>query len=299
MPCGRSGRKGVIRFMNKHPFPLPPTDGINVWILEALHWLRREGVSAGDAAQRIAAYDGSLRRPFTRNEITRAVARAYDVKIDRSALPSRKVELPSWNREETARIYTQSGTTAVDLTVSSPIADPQMVSTTEILAALFPDPAGLICVGKTAYDFTTAPLMDHKHLWRSQFVAPAYMSALTGITQDGKTSAHCKANTGPRRYIVCDFDSPPPEEHAAIVEHLAKFRPLTLALSTGGKGLHAWFPVTASANDDRLFWRLCIALGADPALYKNPSQFVRMPNGTRANGKRQYCVYLNPGAATL
>lgn len=207
--------------------------------------------------------------------------------------------MPEWNAIETARILAQSGTTAVDLTVASPAANPQDLLPQEILATLFPDPDGLLCVGRSAYDFTTAPLRGHRDLWRSQLVIPCYMSAPTGTTQGGKVSAHAKNNTGARRYIVCDFDLPPPSEHAAIAEHLGKFRPLTMVLSSGGKSLHAWFKTTASVDDDRLFWRLCLALGADPVLYKNPSQFVRMPNGTRDNGKRQHVVYFNPEAATL
>ena len=285
--------------MNTQPFPDPPTDGIHFWAIEAAHWCRREGMTPGEAVERIQSYDGNLRRHLQPREAADAVERAYATKVDKSVRMERKVELPPWNSVETARISDQNGTAVVDLTVLSPVSDPQMILPQEILTALFPDPEGLLCVGRSAYDFQTSPLLDHKDLWCSQFVVPAYMIAPTGITQDGKTSAHCKANTGTRRYIVCDFDSPPPAEHPAIIEHLAKFRPLALALSSGGKSLHAWFPVTENANDDRLFWRLCIALGADPALYRNPSQFVRMPNGTRNNGKRQHCIYFNPGAATL
>jgi hypothetical protein len=107
---------------------------------------------------------------------------------------------------------------------------------------------------------------------------------------------HTKMNTGSRRFIVCDFDVPPPEQHPAIIHHLAKFRPLSLVVSSGGKGLHAWFPVTGSEQDDRLFWRICIGLGADPALYRNRSQFVRFPNGIRGNGKRQAVIYFDPSA---
>jgi len=125
---------------------------------------------------------------------------------------------------------------------------------------------------------------------------PAYMSALTGYTQAGRLSKHCKSNTGARRYIVCDFDWPAPEQHPSIITHLAKFRDLTMVVSSGGKSLHAWFPVSASPSDDNIFWRICIALGADPALMKNHSQFVRLPNGTRDNGKPQRCIYFNPTA---
>ncbi len=285
--------------MNKTPFPEPPNMGINTWVLEAFHWCRREGLSIVEATQRITGYEGALRRPFKRGELKRAAERAYSMKLDKSAIPEQKPELPPWNSQETARIFEASGTSVVDLTVLSPLADPQMITTREILSILFPDPDGLLCVGKSAYKFQTAPLRDHKDLLRSQFVVPAYMTATSGLTQDGKVSAHTKASTGARRYIVCDFDEPPPEQHAAIIEHLSRFRPLAMALSSGGKSLHAWFPVTDNANDDRLFWRLCIALGADPALYRNHSQFVRIPNGTRDTGKRQYCVYLNPQASTL
>jgi hypothetical protein len=215
--------------------------------------------------------------------------------MDPSIKFERPPELPPWNQKETARIA-ESGITIEDMTRESPDTDPASYHPHGILQRLFPDPAGLLCVGESAYRFLTAPLEDHKYLRQKQFITPAYMLSVFGETHEGRKSMHCKANTGPRRYIVCDFDSPPPAHHPAIIMHLAKFRPLTLALSSGGKSLHAWFPTTKSIEDDRLFWRLCIGLGADPALFRNHSQFVRMPNGTRDNGNRQTVVYFNPDA---
>ena len=249
-----------------------------------------------EAVRIIQSYDGTLRRHLQPREAAEAVEKAYSAKLDPSVRLARKVELPTWNAEETARIYRESGTAVEDLLVLSPECDPPMILPGEILAKLFPDPDGLLCIGESSSRFLTAPLRDHRQLWKKQLIVPTYMSSVFGTTQAGKQSMHTKSNTGAGRYIVCDFDEPAPEQHPAIILHLAKFRPLTMVLSSGGKSLHAWFPVTASADDDRLFWRLCIALGADPALMRNHSQFVRLPNGTRDNGKRQQVVYFNPAA---
>ena len=222
--------------MNKFPFPEPPNMGINTWVLEAFHWCRREGLSIVEATQRITGYEGTLRRPLKRSEVKRAAEHAYSAKLDKSVHIERKVELPPWNSQETARIFEASGTTVVDLTVLSPLADPQMIPTREILATLFPDADGLLCVGKSAFSFKTAPLRDHKFLVQSQFIVPAYMSAKTGLTQDGKVSAHTKENTGTRRYIVCDFDKPPPDQHAAIT---SKIKPLAITSKSLGSRLSA------------------------------------------------------------
>jgi hypothetical protein len=203
---------------------------------------------------------------------------------------------PSWNPAETERLHRELGTAVEDLVLLSPAFDPSMILPGEILQKLFPDPDGLLCIGESKRRFKTALLVDHKRLWQQQFTVPAYMTAIWGLTQDDTKSMHAKSNTGPRRYIVCDFDEPPPEQHPSIILHLAKYRPLVLALSTGGKSLHAWFPATSSSGDDRLFWRLAIALGADPVFYRNRSQFARMPNGTRDNDERQHCIYFDPTA---
>ncbi len=278
-------------------FPTPPQNGIHNWVIAAAWHCRRTGVDPIEAVRLIQSHDSALRRPLQPREASDAVEKVYAAKLDPSVRLPRRVELPVWNQAETLRIYEEAGTAVEDLLVLSPEYDPPEILTRNILNALFPDSNGLLCVGKSAYEFMTAPLTEHKVLFSQQFVVPAYMTATSGTTQAGKQSMHTKSNTGPRRYIVCDFDEPAPEQHPAIIMHLAKFRPLTMVLSSGGKSLHAWFPVTASAADDRLFWRLCIALGADPALMRNHSQFVRMPNGTRDNGKRQHCVYFNPAAA--
>ena len=276
------------------PFPQPPRDGINDWLMKAAWHCRKSAMDAGEAARHLQSYDGTLRRQLRMKEVERAIERVYAAKLDASIKFERIPELPEWNTKETAGLYRETGTTVQDLIDASPAQNPASIDPCEILELLFPDPAGLLCIGESKYKFLTATLKEHDRLNEKQFITPACMTAIHGETLEGKLSMHSKANTGERRFVVCDFDSPPPEEHAAIITHLDSFRPLAMALSSGGKSLHAWFPVTGSIEDDRLFWRLCIALGADPALFRNHSQFVRMPNGTRDNGKPQSVIYFNP-----
>ena len=150
------------------------------------------------------------------------------------------------------------------------------------------------------------------------------MSARTGMTQSGTVSAHCKANTGPRRFLVVEFDfqetagkddNKRETEYAPIIRSLAKegitvqdmcaalllclhhFKPMTLAVSSGGKSIHGWW-YCAGLSDETLrpFWNLALTYGADPRTWIN-SQFIRMPDGTRNNGKEQPVLYFNP--ATL
>lgn len=278
-------------------FPIPPVDGIHGWVMDAAWHCRKAGMTASEAVAKIRSFEGSLRRPFQHHEAEEAVEKVYSTKIEKGAKIDRIPELPPWNARETARIHQTLGLTTGDLVAESPEDDPAGIHPRGIITMLFPDPDGLICIGKSMSIFSTDPLAAHRHLRSSQFIVPAYMLATWGKTQAGKESQHTKENTGPRRFIVLDFDSPPPEQHPSIIHHLAKFRPLVMALKSGGKSLHAWFPTTTSVEDDRLFWRLGISLGADPALFRNPSQFVRIPNGTRNTRAKQEVVYFNPAAS--
>ncbi|MFM7182995.1 MAG: hypothetical protein ACKO2G_16245, partial [Verrucomicrobiales bacterium] len=163
---------------------------------------------------------------------------------------------------------------------------------------LFPDAGALLCIGKDARNFRTATIEEHgrEAMASAALIVPCYMTAREGVTQDGKPSAHAKSNTGERRFIVCDFDEPKPEDHPRIIRHLAKFRQLVCVVSSGGKSLHAWFPALGEEADET-FWKLAIFLGADPALMRNRSSFVRMPGGLRDNGNRQVVHYFDLAAA--
>jgi hypothetical protein len=51
-----------------------------------------------------------------------------------------------------------------------------------------------------------------------------------------------------------------------------------------------------STSEIKEFFALAMSLGADRATWTR-SQFVRVPDGRRENGARQFCLYLNPEEA--
>src|SRR5439155_17933216 len=142
--------------------------------------------------------------------------------------------------------------------------------------------------------FSTRPREQWRgELAKLQFIVPSPMSALTGLTKDGKESAHALSNTGPRRFLVCEFDTGTTDDHAALLLHLATFAPMVCTLHSGGKGLHGWFFVHGQPEQKvEKFFRYGVSLGADPTAW-TLSHFERMPDGQRANGKRQTVFFLS------
>jgi hypothetical protein len=207
-----------------------------------------------------------------------------------------------------------AGSGLVDLWDASPIRlDSNEPRTDEIIDVLFPgDP--LLCCGWTRHRFDTRPRNRWYGLHDLQFIVPNAMTARRGRTQHGKISAHTLSNTGPRRFLVVEFDfeaSRSFEETgllakldkqgrdvrdlcAALLLHLAEKAPLALAVYSGGKSLHGWF-YCANVGDDKIscFMRYALSLGADRANW-SPSQFARMPDGLRDGSKRQAVYFFNP-----
>jgi hypothetical protein len=158
----------------------------------------------------------------------------------------------------------------------------------------------LLCIGKSNSDFHTANRESFRGtLSGMPLLVPSPMSALLGKKKNPKPgenplSAHTLDNTGPRRYLVTEFDSGTPDEQSAIIHHLSGFAPLVMVLSSGGKSLHAWWRCWGATEDAQLkFFRYAVSLGADVATWTR-SQFVRMPMGWRADkGRRQEVYYFN------
>ena len=166
--------------------------------------------------------------------------------------------------------------------------------TEEIIDLLFPgDP--WLCVGASIKRFGTKRRGEWRgQLQEKQLIVPSPMTARTGTTKDGRISEHTLDNTGARRFLVIEFDEGPFDTHAAIIGHLSEYAPLVLALHSGGKSLHGWFWAKNSSEAIQYrFMRYAVSLGADPATWTR-SQFVRIPDGLRENGSRQYVIYFNP-----
>jgi hypothetical protein len=96
------------------------------------------------------------------------------------------------------------------------------------------------------------------------------MSKLWGINLNGEKSVRCNDNTGPRRYVVVDFDSGSLDEQAALLLYLDTKVPLALVVFSGSKSLHGWFPANPGWEE---FFRTASRLGADSTL-ATPCQYA-------------------------
>ncbi|MGP8198992.1 MAG: hypothetical protein ACLQU4_05755 [Limisphaerales bacterium] len=200
---------------------------------------------------------------------------------------------PAVNKEQREAVIRDGGT-LVDLwELSCPRIDDNGQHAEAIIDQLFPGNP-LLCCAWSKSEFDTKLREDWRgQMSQLQLIVPSPMSATTGLSKDGKESAHTLANTGPRRFLICEFDTGTPDEHAALLIHLAGYAPLVCAVHSGGKSLHGWFFVHGQPEEKVLkFFRYAVSLGGDPATWTR-SQFVRMPDGTRDNGSRQTVFFLS------
>jgi hypothetical protein len=191
-----------------------------------------------------------------------------------------------------------------DLRALSPVwLEDNEARTEAIVDALFPGNP-LLCVGdplvlpngEKSQTFDTKPREDWRDdLANHSLLVPSPMSAVWGKRKsDGKPSKHTLSNTADRRFLVVEFDGGTFDQHATILWHLAGYGPLVLAVHSGSKSLHGWFYCAGQPEDVlRRFMRYAVSLGADHTTWTR-SQFVRMPDGTRDNGKRQAVFFFNP-----
>jgi hypothetical protein len=210
---------------------------------------------------------------------------------------------PKWpevNQEQRDAIIAP-GFGLVDLWESSSSRiDDSGTHTEEIIDALFPNNP-LLCCGESEKIFDTRPREEWRvGLSKLQFIVPSPMSARLGRKKnpqpgESQWSAHTLDNTGPRRFLVVEFDQGDVDDHAALLWHLAETAPLALAVHSGSKSIHGWFYCLGQPEEKlRCFMRYAVSLGACTSTWCR-SQFVRMPDGLRDNGKRQAVYYFNPG----
>jgi hypothetical protein len=200
---------------------------------------------------------------------------------------------PAVNQEQREAVIA-SGFGLVDLwELSNPRIDDNEAHTEKIIDRLFPGNL-LLCCGLSKKAFDTRPREDWRgELSTLQFIVPSPMRSVTGLTKDGRESKHTKENTGPRRFLVCEFDEGSLDDHAALLRHLGGYAPLVCAVHSGGKSLQGWFFVHVQPEEKVLrFFRYSKSLGADPKMWTR-SQFCRMPDGTRSSGEKQTVFFLN------
>lgn len=261
--------------------------------------------------------------------LNRPLRRDYYQESDACGLGLHRIELDLPRLEQ----IVLNGKRVADLPRLSPFSMVEGKRMTRlVLAGLFGPQSeyALLCCGQSQSDFETHAfrdwVKDQKDLLSTMsFIVPNPMRDLWGITKDGRMSAHTLDNTGRRRFLVVEMDfglverdgkTPKPSAafvrkmqaqnisiadiSAAVLMHLSEYAPLSLVVSSGGKSLHGWFCCRGAWEPEREeeakllnFFRYAISLGADWRMWLR-SQFARMPDGTRDNGKRQEILYFDP-----
>jgi hypothetical protein len=181
-----------------------------------------------------------------------------------------------------------------------------------------------VCFGSRELFWTRRLSAVAQILHAHEQIVPSRMKAQFGQTADGRLSEHSKEATGDRLFLVVEFDfakltpkgkptiwSPLLERceadqitvldiNAALLWTLSQQMPLWMIVFSGSKSLQGWFPCRYASEENLHYWFTTQArpLGGDPMTWCK-SQFVRMPDGTRApnrEGKsvRQSIVYYNP-----
>jgi hypothetical protein len=259
--------------------------GLNLWlyrVARVLHPYR----NAAEIVELLRA--ATAGEPVKHGEIERAVERSAATAWKPGQPPSVvRSAWPSVNREQREAIIRDGGG-LVDLWENSPVRLEDNESHTEALIdTLFPSDL-LLCCGKSKSAFDTRSREE----WRGKLsalavIVPSPMTARSGLTQEGKRSPHALSITGARRFLVVEFDQGTVDQHAALLLHLASTAPMPLVVHSGGKSLHGWFYCLGQSEEKlRRFFNYAVSLGADHATWCR-SQFCRMPDGKRDNGKRQ------------
>lgn len=271
-------------------------EGVHGWLFRVARQLHAH-LPAGEIVRLLEVATAECGRHVPRSEIVSAVQNALPCAWQPSGRATSAQTASKWpavNQEQRGAIIREGGGLA-DLWEASPVRiEDSEAHTEEIVDRLFP-PDALLCCGKSNSAFDTRPRESwHGELSQLALIVPSPMSAVEGVTKEGKPSRHTLSNTGPRRFLVCEFDTGTPDDHAALLLHLATIGPLVLAVHSGGKSMHGWFVVHGQAEAKvEKFFRYAVSLGADSRLWTR-SQFCRMPDGTRDNGQRQTVYFFHP-----
>jgi hypothetical protein len=278
---------------------VPPAGaGVNLWLYRVARILHAYRTS-DEIADLLRASSVDCGRVVEDAEIVRAVARSAANAYrpgHRQVAPSSTLNFPSFDPDRRAGVL--GGRGLADLEASSPVqCSPESPTAAGVLRALFPDPTMLLCLGPDPRRARTR-LRDEwlPHAASHALIVPSPMTEERGITQSGRMSHRALSNTGPRRYLVVEQDRGSIDEQAAVILHLAEYAPLTLACSSGGKSIHAWFFVADESEEIlRDFFTYAVALGADPQLWVR-CQLARLPGGLRDGKIRQRLFYYDQSA---
>ena len=287
-------------WLTAHPCP-ESGSGVHRWLLSASLAALRRAVAADFAEAAIVA--AMTRAPNARSEVRDALRKA-----GAGIFLSPAIQRPRWPKPATlttaehyAALGRQGGVIErADAWEQSPVRLSDDDPLTEAIIARLVRPDELLCCGRGVEHAETRPAGEFAgRLHEFTHLVPSPMSALTGLTQEGRESCRCLANTGPRKFLVIEFDREPSLDRQAQLHFgLATHAPLALVVFSGKKSLHGWYYVEGwpEAEAHKLH-RLAVACGADAATW-TPCQLVRMPDTMRPDtGRRQSVFFWNPNFA--
>jgi hypothetical protein len=286
-------------------------------VLKVANYLRHY-VTADQAAQIIA--EGMPRRGKA-GEIQAAIELAYGhspARIAQEKPPRHQASVQMIEQIVAERFNGHS--MLEELRAGSPYSVPD--DTDLIVRRLF-EPDSILCVARAPRSALSAPIDNFEQLSDYELIVPSPMSDFYALDEHGRKHARSLANTGPRRYIVTDFDIKPTDAHgnptiyfdlfnrwqaagvslqdaqAALIMFLQELPgPLTMVVYSGNVSLQAWWFCEGESEELdaplRGFFQSAVIVGADRAGWTK-CQLFRMPGALRSNtGCRQQVHYFDP-----
>ncbi|MEI9962708.1 MAG: hypothetical protein WDM76_16810 [Limisphaerales bacterium] len=266
-------------------------DGVHLWLFRVARQLHAHLPAVEIIAlleQKVALCGRTVSRKEISDAVQSSVSSAWQPSDNKTVLVKPKAKWPTVNLELRNSIVQQNGGLVELIESSRTRIDDNERHTEEIIDRLFPGNP-LLCCGKSSSNFDT----KHRDAWRGELsmmslIVPSPMSALTGLTKEGRHSKHALNNTGVRRFLICEFDAGGVDEHAAILLHLGIFAPLVCVVHSGNKSLHGWFYVSNQPDEKiekffgmRSLWGLTERRGRVRNLYACRTVHVIMGIGRR------------------
>ncbi len=285
------------------PHYVPPREGIHVSLFKFSCECARESLSQEETLQLIEK--GLQLHPARRDpddrEINCAIKDAFAAV--HGGEPKEEEPHPiveSYCKETAEDVFYRRQLTESDLAQRSPQQTPK--TPTEALGELFEDHelVNLATGPKRSFTRSVLEWKQRGDLSQYSLMVPHPMSARRGITKDGRPHRpRTTSNTGPRRWVVTEYDLPPIEWQPSLIAELSELaqQPPSVVLWSGNKSLQVWFLIGDNdAATVAAFENEAAKLGADPLVMGDPRrcQLVRTPMALRDNGNVQRVIFWNP-----
>jgi hypothetical protein len=230
-------------------------------------------------------------REIPDREIQEAVKLAYS--NPNGSLPRiPRIDWPTYNRAAIERV----------LATTPPAFSPRPldVTTSTLLPLLFPT-GSLLCLGLQKNVALIRPLEEWLPTAElNQFIVPSPMLK-PAWAENGKTVSRCNRNTGPRHYIIIEFDRDflrDKMHQIQLLSWLSRIIPISMAVDSAGKSIHGWFCTHQSRLNRQVhFFAAACLLGADENMWPR-AQWCRLPGGMRPREgnppARQQIIHFDP-----